>query len=99
MSRPLHPCERIVVTRCSVDGTSAALAWPAAQMTNRQRVIICNVHATQVLYVGTTNPATTADHRIAPAGGVLDIPLGNCGTTLYAIGSGAGTTYTITEIG
>lgn len=98
MSRPLRPCERIVVTRGSVDGSSAALQAPASQMSGRQRLLIQNTHASQVLYVGTTNPATTADRKIA-AGTEWDVPLGNTSTTLYCIGSGSGTTYTLTEIG
>lgn len=99
MSRALHPCERILVTRGSVDGTSAALQAPGSQMNSRQRLLVQNTHATQILYVGTTNPATSADYRIAAAGGVLDIPLSNTSATLYCIGSGSGTTYTLTEIG
>lgn len=56
-------------------------------------VAIQNTHASQKLSLSFTNPATTSDFTLAP-GASLQLPFGP-NNTLYAIGSGTGTTFAL----
>lgn len=56
-------------------------------------VTIQNTHATQTLNLSFTNPATVNDFRLA-AGASITLPFGPS-NALYAIASGAATTYAI----
>ena len=85
-------------TAGTVGGTSATLVTLAGKQVHE--VIIQNTHASQTLHIqmdGST--ATTSDGiYIGPAGGEFRGPPPYDQTIITGIGSGAGTTFQITEI-
>jgi hypothetical protein len=67
-------------------GATAAQIVPGRTL--RDSVTIHNVHATQVLYIGTNASVTTANGLRVPAGESVRLELA---TPIYGIASGAGT--------
>jgi hypothetical protein len=71
----------------SIGGTAALLK---AANTSRTSIVIQNVHATQLLYIGSDASVTTANGvRVAAVGGTLT--LDDYTGPIYAIASGAAT--------
>ena len=74
----------------SVGTVSAQIAAPGTYQNN---VTVQNTHATQTMNLSFTNPATVNDFRLAP-GASVTFSFGPS-NALYAIGSGAATTYAL----
>lgn len=79
-----------VSSNSSVGAASAAIVTPGQFST---WLTIQNTHASQTLNVSYNSPATANDVKI-PAGGSLTLPF-SAQNTLYALGSGAATTYAL----
>jgi hypothetical protein len=77
-------------------GTAAATSSKALSARRRRELIVANTHATQVLYVDDVTGVTTGTGH--PVGPGASVPFGDYDGDVYVIGSGAGTTYRITEV-
>lgn len=82
-------------------GTSSAPA--ASEFPGRAEIVIVNTHATQGLYVQLATTRGTAPTAVSGQGIYLSPNGGSWSSTVYkgpvaVIGTGAATTYTITEL-
>ena len=82
----------VTVTRDSVGATAAALV---AANPKRSQMFIKNTHATQILYVSAADDVATTDGFAIGAGETLPL---HTTSALYAIASGATTTYAVIEV-
>ena len=81
----------LTMSNSSVGATSATLLTGGSAT---KTLTIQNTHASQVLYVSTTTPATSTNGIAIGAGVGYQFPYVPS-NTLYCLGSGASTTYTI----
>lgn len=77
----------------SIGATAAIICAGRSQ---RDSIVIQNVHASQDLYVGMDNTVTTANSVKVPAGGSIEFTDYN--GPVWGIGSGAGTTVRYLEV-
>ena len=85
------PTGSITMTNSSVGTTSATLL---AASSATKLLVVQNTHATQSLYVSTTTPATATNGILIPPLWGYEFPYIPT-NALYALGSGASTTYTL----
>lgn len=84
----------------SVASTAASIGTSAGVVVNgrtaRKSLIVQNLHATQLLYLGGSDVSTSNGLQVAAAGGTRQID--NFTGTLYGIASGASTDVRVIEI-
>lgn len=84
---------QIADSAASIGGTAAVVVQGRA---TRKSLIVQNLHATQLLYVGGATVATSTGLQVAAAGGIRQID--NFTGVLYGIASGASTDVRVIEI-